>query len=152
MYCVKLSLYSTAMQSFRVGALCWSRPPTPKFRVGDNNMLVSKNEKICITPDAKPKICVTPNAKPKRKSVSYRLRLVPNAKFVVGHVDFIFLWVVFIRVGSRFSVEYGLYSQCISWFDNTALKSLKWNISKILYTFEIYFMNLGHQHKVSPYL
>ena len=36
-------------------------------------MLVSKNPKICVTPNAKPKICVTPNANPQCKSVEYRL-------------------------------------------------------------------------------
>ena len=41
-------------------------------------MLVSKNAKICVTPNAKLKICVTPKAKPKCKSVEYRLRWVPN--------------------------------------------------------------------------
>ena len=45
-------------------------------------MLVSKNAKICLNPDAKPEICVTPNAKPKRKSVVNRLRLVEKRKFL----------------------------------------------------------------------
>ena len=62
------------MQNFCVGVLRWSRPSTPEFRVGDTNMLVSKNAK-------KSKICVTPNMKPKRKSVKYRLCWVPNTKF-----------------------------------------------------------------------
>ena len=40
-------------------------------------MLVSKNAKICVTPNAKPKICVTPNAIPQHEQVKYRLRWVP---------------------------------------------------------------------------
>ena len=44
-------------------------------------MLVSKNAKICVTPNANPKICVTPNANPQCKEVEYRSRWVPNAKF-----------------------------------------------------------------------
>ena len=68
-------------KNIRVGSWCWLGPPTPQFCVTYTNMLVSKNAKICITPDTKPKICVTPNAKPKCKSVEYRLRWVPNANF-----------------------------------------------------------------------
>ena len=60
----------------RVGSSCWLRPPTPQFRVEDTNMLVSKNAKICFTPNAKPKICVTPNVNPQRESVEYRLHWV----------------------------------------------------------------------------
>ena len=53
-----LSLYSTATPSH------WAIPQTREFCVGYTNMLVSKNAKICIPPDAKPQICITPNAKP----------------------------------------------------------------------------------------
>ena len=74
--------YTTATHIFSVGALGWSRPPTPEFRFGDTNILVSKNTKVCITPDAKPQICFTTNAKPKGKSVEYRLRWVRNANFL----------------------------------------------------------------------
>ena len=59
-----LSLYSTATQNFPVGAFCWSRPQTREFYVGDTNMLVSKNTKICITPNAKYKIYITPMQNP----------------------------------------------------------------------------------------
>ena len=44
--------------------------------VGYTNILVSKNVKICLTPNAKSKICVTPNANPQSVSVEYRLRWV----------------------------------------------------------------------------
>ena len=47
--------------------------PNAKNCVGNTNMLVSKNAKICVTSNAKPKICVTPNANPQCKSVEYRL-------------------------------------------------------------------------------
>ena len=40
-------------------------------------MLVSKNAKICVSPNAKPKICFTPNANPQHKSVEHRLHWVP---------------------------------------------------------------------------
>ena len=48
-----------------IGSLRWPRPPTPQFCVWDANMLVSKNAKICVTPNANAKICVTPNANAK---------------------------------------------------------------------------------------
>ena len=60
--------------------------------------------------DAKPKSCVLPDAKPKRKPVEYRLRWVPTQNLGIGHVHFTFFGVNFIRVGSRFPVEYGLKS------------------------------------------
>ena len=78
----------------------------PQFPVGDKkNMLVAKNAKICVSPNAKPKICVTPIANPQRESVEYRLRWVPNAQFSHWPCTFHFFGVNFIRVGS---VEYGL--------------------------------------------
>ena len=43
-------------------------------------MLVSKNAKLCITPNANVKICVTPNANPQHEQVEYRWRWVPNAR------------------------------------------------------------------------
>ena len=67
-------------------------------------MVVSKNAKICITPNAKHKICVTPNANPQRESVEYRI-------FLLSPCTFHFVGVNFIRVGSRFSVDYGLKTQ-----------------------------------------
>ena len=83
--------------------------PNATMRVWDKNMLVSKNAKICITPNAKLKICVTPNAKlkicvtpnanPERESVEYRIFLRWPCTF-----NFVFL-------GSRFPVEYGLKTQ-----------------------------------------
>ena len=73
-------------------------------------MLVAKNAKICIPPNANFKMCVTPNVKPQHESVKYRLRWVPNAKFSRWPCTFLFLGVDLICVGSRFSVEYGLKS------------------------------------------
>ena len=65
-------------------------------------MLVSKNAKICLTPNAKHKICVSPNANTQRKSVEYRLHWVPNATFLYGPVHLIIVDVDFIPVGSCF--------------------------------------------------
>ena len=75
-------------------------------------MLVSKNAKICVTPNVNAKICVTPNAKPQRESVEYRLRWVPNAKFWRWPCTFHVVCAHFICVGyptqTQFAVEYGL--------------------------------------------
>ena len=65
-YCVMLLDLHKSSHIHCVEALRWgSRPRTPEFCVGENNMLISKNTKTCFTPDAKPKICITPDAKPK---------------------------------------------------------------------------------------
>ena len=71
------SLYST--ESWR-----WLRPPMLQFSVGDTNMLVSKNAKICVTPNANFKICLTPNVKPQSKSVEYRLRWAKRKLLALG--------------------------------------------------------------------
>ena len=75
------------------------------------NMLVSKNTKVCVSPNAKPKICFTPNANPQRESVEYRLRWVPNAKFSHWQCTFHYFCVDFICVWwpkhTQFPVEYG---------------------------------------------
>ena len=80
-----------------LGLCVWSAPNT-KICIGDTNMLVSKNVKICITP----------NAKPQHESVEYRWRWVPNATFLHWLCTFHLLCVDFICIGSRFLVEHGL--------------------------------------------
>ena len=74
-------------------------------------MLVSKNAKICVTPDAKPKICVSPKAKPQRKSVEYRLCWVPNANFSRWACTFHICVSISFALGTPFPVEYGLNSK-----------------------------------------
>ena len=40
-----------------------------KVCIGDTDMVISKNTKICLTPNEKHKICISPNANPQRESV-----------------------------------------------------------------------------------
>ena len=71
-------------------------------------MLVSKNAKTCVTPNANAKICIIPTAKPQQESAEYIGSVgSPGVGAGVGHVHF-FFFVDFIRIKSRFSVEYGL--------------------------------------------
>ena len=49
-------------------------------------MLVSKNAKICVTPNANTKICVTPNTNPQCKPVEYSSCWVRQSWVCVGHV------------------------------------------------------------------
>ena len=95
-----------------VGSLLWLRPPTPQFRVWDTNMLVSKNAKICVTPNANAKIFVTPNANPQSKQVEYRWRLVPNMRGWRWPSRFHVVCLIFGRVGypteTQYPVEYRL--------------------------------------------
>ena len=86
----ELNLYSTARQNSRIGDSRWSIHLTREFHIGDTNMLVSKNAKICVTPNTNSKICVTVNANPQRKQVEYRSRWVPNAKFSRWPYTFLF--------------------------------------------------------------
>ena len=54
-------------------------------------MLVSKNAKICVTP----------NANRQSEQVEYRSHLVPNAKFLVGQVDFMLFVSLSLVLGSQ---------------------------------------------------
>ena len=77
-------------------------PPMPEFRIGDTNMLVTENAKICINPNAKPKICISPKGKPKRKSVEYRWCWVFWRWPCIFHVYFIYIsccLCIIFRVG-----------------------------------------------------
>ena len=73
-------------------------------------MLVSKNAKICITPNANTKICITPNANPQHEQEEYRSRWQCRFHVVCAHL---------ISVGyptqTQFVVEYGLmhFSSCV---------------------------------------
>ena len=77
-----------------VGSWRWLRPPTPQFRFGDTNMLVSKNAQICVTPKENLKICVSPNAS------QWNIGCVGSQKQIsrVGHVHFFYF---FSRFHSR---------------------------------------------------
>ena len=75
-------------ENTRVGPSHWGYCPTREFCVGDTNMLVSKNAKICVTPNANAKICVTPK-------VEYSLRGVRQS------------WVAVEYRPNRFFLEYG---------------------------------------------
>ena len=59
-----LAYIALRRKTFCVGSSCWLKPPMPKFCVAYTNMLVSKNIKICVSPNTKHEICVTPKAKP----------------------------------------------------------------------------------------
>ena len=72
-----------------------------QFRFGYTNMLVSKNVKICFTPNAKPKICVTPNANPQCKQVEYSPRWSPGVGACIGHVHFRFFVLISFALGSQ---------------------------------------------------
>ena len=88
-----ISLYSTAMQNLtrnNTKFSCWGldqcEAPTREFRVGDTNMLLEiVRANMLVSKNAK--ICVTPNANPKREQVEYNFR--------AGHVDFFFFGTVF---------------------------------------------------------
>ena len=68
---IPLSLYDTATQNYWRCGFTLGQSPNAKICVGDTNMLVCKNAKICVTPNANAKICVTPNANPQRGPVEY---------------------------------------------------------------------------------
>ena len=60
-------------------------------------MLVSKNAKICVTPNANVKFCVTPNAN------KWNIGRVgsPTQNSRVGHVDFMLFVSLSLALGSQ---------------------------------------------------
>ena len=93
--CILKPIFHCDARPFALGPRVGS---SPQFRVWDTNMLVPKNAKICVTP----------NANHQCEQVEYRLLGSPMQNSGVGHVHFFFFGVDFIRVVSRFPVEYGL--------------------------------------------
>ena len=98
---------STATQKDSLWAVALSN--TPNARV--LRMLVSKNAKICVTPNVNSRICITPKANPQHEQVEYRSRWVPNVKFLRWPCRFHVVCAHFILVGlptqTQFAVEYG---------------------------------------------
>ena len=88
-FCLVLKINSKAYiplrrENTRVGPSCWAIPPTREFCVWDTNMLISKNAKICVTPNTNAKICDTPNAN--RWIIGSIGSPTQNSR--IGHVDF----------------------------------------------------------------
>ena len=90
-------------KNIRIGSSHWLRPPTPQFRVGDTNMLVSKKAQICVTPYANAKIALPPT-----RTGGIKVTLGRQRKILVLAMYISFFLVDFICIGSRFLVEYGL--------------------------------------------
>ena len=80
-----------------------------KICFSDTNMLVSKIAKICLTPNVNIQFALPLMQSPNASKWNIGWVWSPTLNFRVGHVHFIFWDVDFIRVGSRFSVEHGLY-------------------------------------------
>ena len=130
-----LSLYSTAMRNYWRWGLALGQPPNAKIRVGNTNMLVSKNAKICITP----------NAEPQHESVEYRWRWLPNTKFSRWPCRFHVFYPVFFvpnakKKCSQWNMGFIVYSHCtlfslIFW----ALREELWEDVKITSLFPITF-------------
>ena len=84
-----------------------------QFHVGDTNMAISQNAKICVSPNAKPTICITPNKTPNASQWIY-IGCVgsPGVGAHVEHVHFRLFVSISFALGSQrkcgFSVEYGL--------------------------------------------
>ena len=101
------------------------QPHNAKIRIGNTNMLVSKNTKICVTPNANAKICVTPTRNLNASQWNIGCVGCPTQNSRVGHVDFMLFIPFFSRWVTLFSVEYGLYCNTL-----TALKVV-WSLFTI---------------------
>ena len=71
-------------------------------------MLVSKNAKICGTPTPNLKFALPQTPNPSASQWNIGCIGSPMQNFRIGHVYFFFFCVDLIRIGSRFSVKYGL--------------------------------------------
>ena len=71
-------------------------------------MLVSKNAKICVTPNAKHKIALPPTQTPNASQWNIVCAGSPGVGSHVGNVHFIFFLSMSFALGSQFLVEYRL--------------------------------------------
>ena len=76
---------------------CDTKSLTLGTRIGNTNILVTKSAKICVT---------TRDPHASQWNIGCVGSQTQSSR--IGHVHFFFFCVDFIRVGSRFSVEYGL--------------------------------------------
>ena len=98
-------------------------------------MLVSKNAKICVTPNGKHEICVTPTQNPNANEWNIGCVGSPMQHFRVGHVHFM-LFVL---------ISFALVTQCEP--------SLQWNMGltvKLKHPFKVHIISI--RKKSSPAL
>ena len=88
-------------KTIRVGYWHWLGHPTPQFCVTYTNMLVSKNAKICITPNVTAKIRVTQT--PTLNTSRWNIGGVgsPTQNSGIGHVDFMLFVSFSLALGSQ---------------------------------------------------
>ena len=81
--------------------LSLAETPNAKFCIRNTNMLVSKNAKICVIPNANFEICVSPNAKP--NATQWNVGCVESQTQIsrIGHVLFIFFVLISFALGSQ---------------------------------------------------
>ena len=97
LYSNHLAYIPLRRKTFCVGSSRWLRPLTPQFRLGDTNMLVSKNAKICVTPNENIKFALPPTQNPNASQWNIGSVGSPMQNFRVVHVHFFF----FCRFHSR---------------------------------------------------
>ena len=100
-YLVKLSLYSTATQNYWRWDFALGQPPNSKIRVGNTNMLVCKNAKICVTPTRNIKFGLPPTQTPNASQWNIVWVGSPGIGSHVGHVHFMFFVLISFAFGSQ---------------------------------------------------
>ena len=91
-----LNLYSTATQNYwRWGQQEFS------LTIGDTNMLVSKNAKICLTPTRNIKFAFPPTQTPNVNQWNIGCGGFPTQNSRVGHVHFKFFVLISFALGSQ---------------------------------------------------
>ena len=88
-------------KTIRVGSWRWLGPPTPQFCVTYTNMLVSKNAKICVPPDANLKFALPPTPTPNASQWNIGCVGSPMQDFRICNVHFIFGVISFAFGGQR---------------------------------------------------
>ena len=91
---IVLSLYSTAMQNYWRWGFALGQLPNAKIRVGDTNMLVSKN---AFTPTRTLKFALPPTQNPNASQWNIGCVGSPTQNSCIGHVDFMLFIPFFSR-------------------------------------------------------
>ena len=96
-----MGLKSIKPKAFALDPRIGSDPQRQNCEFGVPNMLVAKNAKICVTPNANAKICVTPTLTPNASRWNIGGVGPPMQNSRIGHVDFMLFVSLSLALGSQ---------------------------------------------------
>ena len=101
-------LWNSVKPIFHCDTKTLAKTPKAKFHIGDTNMLVSKNAKICVTPTRTLKFALPPTQNPNPSQWNIGCVGSPGVGACIGHVHFMLFVSISFALGSSFQWNMGL--------------------------------------------